>query len=127
MPVRPKRICARGGCQRLTDGRFCEAHQEQAREEAKAAAWSDSEGSAHSRGYGATWRRLRKLVLHRDPLCRGCGRAPSTDVDHVVARARGGEDTMENLQGLCSRCHGLKTALEGNAARKVSRAGSPRR
>jgi 5-methylcytosine-specific restriction endonuclease McrA len=51
------------------------------------------------------------MVLHRDPICRACGRAASMDVDHIVPVARGGLSSMENLQGLCHACHALKTAL----------------
>jgi 5-methylcytosine-specific restriction protein A len=69
----------------------------------------DPRPSAASRGYGASWRKLRPLVLARDPLCRDCGRLPSLHVDHVVARERGGSDALANLQGLCHACHSRKT------------------
>lgn len=56
------------------------------------------------------------MILARDPLCRIAilcdGSAPSTEADHIVPRARGGDDSMENLQGACRACHSHKTATE---------------
>jgi len=52
------------------------------------------------------------MVLRRDPLCRACGHAISTEVDHIVPKARGGTDEESNLQGLCSACHAAKTARD---------------
>lgn len=63
----------------------------------------------------ARWKRLRKMVLARDPLCVEClkqGRTEaSTHADHIVALSQGGTNRMENLQGLCASCHNRKTAL----------------
>jgi len=61
------------------------------------------------------WRRLRAVVLQRDPVCatRGCGR-PSSHVDHIVPRSRGGADTPGNLRGVCVSCHNRRSA-SGNA------------
>lgn len=42
--------------------------------------------------------------------CLGLG--ISTDVDHIIPKSRGGEDTPENLQGACHSCHSRKTATE---------------
>ncbi len=65
------------------------------------------------RGYGARWRKLRRLVLARDPICRapGCNQA-STEADHIKPRREGGSDGLDNLQGLCKPCHSSKTAIE---------------
>jgi 5-methylcytosine-specific restriction endonuclease McrA len=52
------------------------------------------------------------LVLHRDPLCRGCEREPSRQADHVVPLKCGGTWDIENGQGLCDSCHSYKTAVE---------------
>lgn len=103
MPSRPRRPCTQPGCAELTlDGR-CPAHQRQ---------YDNSRGTAAERGYGARWRRLRMMILRRDPICRMCNRAASVHVDHIVPRARGGQDTDGNLQGLCPSCHSRKTARE---------------
>ena len=122
MPISPKRQCHKPGCPRLAAGAYCDEHRQ---ERAKATAWRDIEGSASSRGYGANWRRLRGMVLARDPVCVACCRAPSVTVDHIVPKHRGGEDEEANLQGLCLACHAAKTAAEGNAA-KISRRRTPR-
>ncbi len=52
----------------------------------------------------------RKNILRRDNhRCQYCGRAdlPLT-IDHVVPRARGGEDEWENLVCACVRCNNRK-------------------
>jgi 5-methylcytosine-specific restriction endonuclease McrA len=52
-------------------------------------------------------------VLDRDPVCRVCCNAESTEVDHVNA---GDDHSLLNLQGICQPCHGRKSAQEGQAA-----------
>jgi 5-methylcytosine-specific restriction protein A len=37
---------------------------------------------------------------------------PATDVDHIINKANGGTDKLENLQSLCKKCHRTKTANE---------------
>jgi len=64
------------------------------------------------RGYGGSWRKLRAMVLNEQPICQHCRREAATEVDHIVPLSRGGENTMENLQGLCKSCHSRKTARE---------------
>ena len=61
-------------------------------------------------------------MLHRDPICKLCNRAPLTDADHILPRSRGGEDTLENLQGLCHTCHSRKTVREDGGWGRVARA-----
>ena len=62
------------------------------------------------------------MVLREEPLCRRCGE-PATDVDHIVSRERGGEDTRENLQALCHPCHSQKTVEEDGGFRGGGGAG----
>jgi 5-methylcytosine-specific restriction protein A len=50
-------------------------------------------------------------------------RAASTMVDHIVNKASGGDDSIENLQGICAACHAAKTAQESKAARVNTRTG----
>jgi 5-methylcytosine-specific restriction protein A len=113
VPQKPKRACSFPGCKGTTDAKWCEEHE-------RPTAWSSTRGSAHSRGYGVPWRKLREIILARDPICLACGVRASTDVDHVLAKAEGGDDDAANLQGLCGGCHALKTATE--AARAQGRA-----
>ena len=110
MPTRPPRPCAHPGCPELTASTWCARHE---RERPPRPRKPDTRPSAHRRGYGRRWERLRRLVLARDPICRICGQAPATEVDHIVPKRRGGPDSMENLQGLCKPCHSRKTARGG--------------
>lgn len=68
----------------------------------------DHRPSPHARGYGATWERLRRMVLRSNPLCAECG-ALANEVDHVVSRRAGGKDIESNLRALCKSCHSRKT------------------
>jgi 5-methylcytosine-specific restriction enzyme A len=87
-------------------------------------AYDAARGSAVDRGYAtAEWKRLRLLVLARDPLCRLCGLEVSVVADHVVPRRDGGPDTLENLQGLGRRCDAIKRAAETKARRERGYAG----
>ena len=54
------------------------------------------------------------MILNRDPICMVCQKAPSTAVDHITPKARGGDDADSNLQGICEACHTAKTNREKN-------------
>jgi len=120
MPTRPKRPCRHAGCPVLTESGWCEKHESERRVRSR---WSGDRGSASSRGYGAVWRKLRRMILNRDPVCTVCERAPSTEVDHLVPKVDGGLDTDENLRGICHACHDAKTKQEGDRARRLRRPG----
>ena len=69
----------------------------------------------------ARWQKVRKMVLQDAPLCADIygthaaqGRIEiATQVDHIVGLTQGGEAfAVENLQSLCTRCHGRKTQGE---------------
>lgn len=70
------------------------------------------------------WQRLRAMAVRKHPMCDRCGHRWTEIVDHVVpsgvvilqAQQSGryldrhaGFFFLSNLQGLCRRCHGLKT------------------
>lgn len=96
----------------------------------------DHTASSTKRGYGATWRRLRRVHLTRSPLCIKCEEAgrivPATVVDHRKSfrRPDGSIDDAlrldpDNLDSLCKPCHDRKTArTEGPHAAKVAGKGS---
>jgi 5-methylcytosine-specific restriction enzyme A len=68
----------------------------------------------------------RKAALARDPICKVCDNAISTEVDHITPLSEGGDpDRLEGLQGICSPCHWAKTASEsGSGKGKVERHGA---
>ena len=69
----------------------------------------------------AWWKRTRKIMLARQPLCVHCllhnHSTPSIDVDHIIDH-RGDHDLfydINNLQCLCKRCHSRKTNGAGGS------------
>jgi hypothetical protein len=52
---------------------------------------------------------VRAAVIVRDGgRCRRCGSTRNLEVDHIVARSRGGSSEEDNLQALCRRCNRRK-------------------
>jgi hypothetical protein len=52
---------------------------------------------------------VRAAVIVRDGgRCRNCSSARNLEVDHIVARSRGGSSEENNLQALCRRCNRRK-------------------
>ena len=72
----------------------------------------------------ARWRKLRSHKLDLNPLCEMCEASnrvtAATEVDHInaVSEELGENDPLfydiDNLQGLCSRCHRIKTRIENS-------------
>ena len=62
--------------------------------------------------------KLPAPIKHRDALygiqhgnCAACGehfRLPNMEIDHIIAKSKGGTDHIDNLQLLCGRCNRLK-------------------
>lgn len=78
-------------------------------------------GTNTERGYGYAWRKTRALILRIDNhLCQVClakGRpTPATEVDHILAKHKGGTDEADNLQAICRSCHQAKTQAEAAEA-----------
>ena len=72
--------------------------------------------SARRRGYDRHWEKTRAEHLELEPWCRfhlsrGL-HVRATEVDHVIARRRGGTDDHANLRSLCKPCHSRQTAIE---------------
>ena len=115
MPRKPKTPCNHPLCPRKSvDGEsYCEEHLR----ERKRKAYRDYDkhrGTAKERGYGGSWRRLRKIVLSKEPLCRHCNEGarltPATEVDHIDGDTT--NNSLDNLQPLCKSCHSKKTVRE---------------
>ena len=62
------------------------------------------------------WNKLSKWYLRNNPLCVKCLSVgltvAATEVDHIIPRQDGGDNSRENLQSLCKSCHSRKTAKE---------------
>lgn len=51
------------------------------------------------------WNRLKKEAFKRDDFaCVYCGNPPK-HLDHIIARSRGGQDTLNNLVAACGSCN----------------------
>jgi len=73
--------------------------------------------SAAKRGYDRKWRAKRARFLRFHPKC-ACG-ARASEVDHIVAKRKGGGDDWSNLRAMCKPCHSRKTAaVDGSFGRK---------
>jgi hypothetical protein len=61
------------------------------------------------------YRRYKRMLVERDGLrCHYCDYLMSYEeaqVDHMVAKARGGTDAPSNLVLACSRCNNMKSTL----------------
>jgi 5-methylcytosine-specific restriction protein A len=66
-----------------------------------------------ARGYGARWRKLRRLIASERPaVCVACGYAGASramHLDHIRPLSQGGTNDPCNLQWLCAGCHSKKT------------------
>jgi 5-methylcytosine-specific restriction endonuclease McrA len=74
--------------------------------------------SEYKRGYSfwpKNYRHYKKVLVERDGLrCHYCDVLMTyrdAQVDHVLAKARGGTDAPTNLVLACFRCNGLKSTL----------------
>lgn len=63
--------------------------------------------SRHS-SRGAAWEALRQAVLERDAyICAYC-QGIATEADHVIPKAKGGTDQLDNLVASCRPCNTRK-------------------
>ena len=99
MPTRPPAACTDPRC---PNTRPCPAHPPRT--------WAD-------RKMPPGWQATRRRILARDPTCRACGLAPSTEVHHTDPPA---EDD-DHLAGLCSLCHLAISKAQAAAARAAAR------
>lgn len=93
MPKRPPTACMQCGA------RECQVHKR-----------TDERVSAYRRGYDTEWRKLRRMVLAGEPLCRYClpGRiTPAVHVHHDKPIRTHPELRLvrSNLVPLCAPCH----------------------
>ena len=113
MPRKPKRPCSYPGCPLLTEGRYCNEHEELA---ARNYERYDRDSAVRKR-YGRSWKRIRDRYIQVHPLCEECrkqGRLiPAEEVHHIVPLSQGGDSSCGNLMALCTSCHSRITARDG--------------
>jgi 5-methylcytosine-specific restriction protein A len=77
--------------------------------------WSKRE-DADKRITGRRLQAMRKRLFEEHPLCVECERqgriSAATRRDHIKPLAEGGSDDDTNIQGLCERCHDIKSEAE---------------
>lgn len=63
--------------------------------------------SKHS-STGKRWEKIRQVVFStHGRQCVYCGNE-ATAIDHVIPKAKGGTDTLDNLVPACTRCNSIK-------------------
>ena len=112
MGRRALRPCVVPGCPNLVGRGPCDQHRSERRRRQ-----DQRRGSRQSRGYDRQHELWASAVLIRDPLCQPCLRTgvarPAHQADHIVPFDQGGSRlAMGNGQGICTTCHGFKTAWE---------------
>jgi len=56
------------------------------------------------------WKKIRLAILQRDQhTCAYCG-GVATEVDHIIPRALGGDESDDNLTAACAKCNRSKGA-----------------
>ena len=88
------RACIEPGCPGRQNATRCDYHR-RARDNAS---WQPGQ-------YGGEYRRNRRIVLATSDVCWRCGRGGADTADHVVPRALGGSDALENLRPCHARCN----------------------
>jgi 5-methylcytosine-specific restriction endonuclease McrA len=115
----PIRLCLEPRCGNKSTGRGrCDEHRKQRERERsetrrRKALTGERTPDAVKIYHSQKWLNTRKAVLSRDPICRVCNDALSTQVDHIKPLSQGGDPyALENLQGICTSCHAAKSGRE---------------
>lgn len=120
MPIATQRPCSHIGCPALTRDSYCPEHADDKKIEREANRKHIGPRIKNPIYATAQWKRLRLMVIRRDPVCvaEGC-RNFSAEVDHIIPLSKGGSAfALENLQALCKSCHTRKTLSEQQKDRK---------
>lgn len=108
MPNKPMTICSYPGCNTLVLAGRCANHPYPRQ--------PDTRPNSSQRGYGFNWQQIRRAYLMAHPLCSYNTKCRlgtrATEVDHVVAKRKGGTDDWYNLRAACKPCHSSKTAKQ---------------
>jgi len=113
------RFCLAPNCPELVEGRrdhYCSAHAPAIKP------WARKTERQKS---GWAWGRIRSRVLSRARWkCEIKGRdcqIAATEVDHIVPRAAGGTDDLDNLRAACPKCHKTKSEADRLAGYRRTR------
>lgn len=117
MPYKRNRKCNIPQCNNftLTDNPYCVKHKRE-----KACYYTNASKKTYTSNemYDHRWKKLRLLVLRKNPFCVECLKynryTPASEVDHIIPH-RGDKTNFyneENLQALCKPCHSQKTGRE---------------
>ncbi len=107
MPQKPKRPCRYKDCPKLVSNAsgYCEEHEKMISRHYDKFVRSPE----HDKRYGYRWRKVRNLVMARNPFCEQCkseGRYTlATEIHHIKPLAEGGTNDLDNLMSLCRSCH----------------------
>jgi 5-methylcytosine-specific restriction protein A len=115
MPHSAPKPCSKGGttgtCNGLVRNGVCSVCGSQRTHNDRA--YDKGRGTAHERGYDATWRKVRLMQLSEYPLCFDCNAqgyvVVATEVHHKRAIRDGGSNSFDNLMSLCKPCHSKRT------------------
>ena len=69
---------------------------------------------SEARAFNSVPQGLRAKIFERDKVCQECGAGGPLTIDHILARALGGENNEENLRALCLSCN----ASQGQGVRQ---------
>lgn len=115
----PIRLCLEPRCPNVATGKGrCDEHRKQLERERsefrrRRALIGDRTPDAVKLYHSAKWLRTREKVLARDPICKVCDDALSTQVDHIKPLSQGGDPwDIDGLQGICVPCHARKSGRE---------------
>lgn len=116
MPTKAPHKCNHNGCFELTTTKYCPAHAELYRK--KFNSWRRMESNKEFYNSSA-WKRIRKYILDKEPMCRMCKDVGADMVDHIVPINQGGSKLDPvNLQPLCNSCHAVKRQKEQQEFKK---------
>jgi len=117
MPMLPGKGCSYPGCGEIVAAgvTYCVDHDRTVERDRS----MSHESRKWHKLYDRKWREAAALYLSRHPLCSACGSVrivtAAQVVDHIIPHK--GDRSLfwdrSNWQGLCKRCHDVKTQGEG--------------
>ena len=51
---------------------------------------------------------IKLIIKLQKGCCLACGEKRKLTIDHIIPLSQGGQDSLENLQGLCKSCNSRK-------------------